>query len=228
MTTNDEATEMFAYYEARADGYDDFYQGKGAAVPELAREYPVDSAGVSSLLASFGGGDVLDLACGTGFWLTAYGAQCRSATLVDQSAAVLARCKRRVDDLGLADNARLIKGDVFDVPLPDHAYDACLLGFLVSHLTDPQVEALFIRLHRLLRRDAELAVIDSVWSDARRPYRQRDGFETRPLPDGRAFTIRKKYFDRPELEALLARHGFHSESRYVGNVFIAVQARRNI
>ena len=110
---NDEATEMFAYYDARADGYDDFYQGRGQAVPELAAEYPVDSAGVSSLLSSFGRGDVLDLACGTGFWLTAYGAHCRSVTLVDQSAAVLTRCQGRVDDLGLRDRAQLIRGDLF-------------------------------------------------------------------------------------------------------------------
>jgi demethylmenaquinone methyltransferase/2-methoxy-6-polyprenyl-1,4-benzoquinol methylase len=228
MTMNDEATEMFAYYDARADGYDDFYQGRGQAVPELAAEYPVDSAGVSSLLSSFGRGDVLDLACGTGFWLTAYGAQCRSVTLVDQSAAVLTRCQRRVDDLGLRDRAQLIRGDLFELALPDRAYDACLLGFLVSHLPDAQVEALFTRLHRLLRPHAELAVIDSVWSEARRPYRRRDGMEARPLPNGRTFTIRKRYFDRPELEALLAQHGFQSESHYVGNVFIAVRARRNI
>lgn len=228
MNSDDEATEMFAYYEARADGYDDFYQGKGQALPELASEYPVDTAGVASLLSSFGRGDVIDLACGTGFWLTAYGARCESVTLVDQSAKVLARCRRRADELGLAGKARLVRGDLFDVPLPDRAYDACLLGFLVSHLTDPQIETLFARLRRLLRPRAELALIDSAWSDARRPYRQRDGFEPRPLPDGRTFTIRKKYFDRVELESLLARHGFQIEADYVGNVFIAVVAQRNI
>lgn len=228
MTPDDEATEMFAYYEARADGYDDFYQGKGAALPELASEYPVDTAGVAALLASFGDGDVVDLACGTGFWLTVYGAQCRTVTLVDQSAAVLARCQRRVDDLGLAGKARLVRGDLFEVPLAEHAYDACLLGFLVSHLTDPQVEALFATLRRALRPRGEVALIDSAWSEARRPYRRRDGFEPRPLPDGRTFTIRKKYFDRPELESLLARHGFQGQAYYAGKVFIAVRARRNI
>ena len=228
MKSGNEVAEMFAYYEARADGYDDFYQGKGQAVPELASEYPVDTGGVSSLLSSFGRGDVIDLACGTGFWLTAYGPQCRSVTLVDQSAAVLARCKHRVEDLGIADKAQFVQGDLFDVPLPERAYDACLLGFLVSHLTDPQIDALFARLQPLLRPHAELALIDSSWSEARRPHRQRDGFVTRPLPDGRTFTIRKKYFDRSELESLLAQHGFQSEAHYVGNVFIAVRARRNI
>jgi hypothetical protein len=90
------------------------------------------------------------------------------------------------------------------------------------------VEILFAMLHRILRPRGEVALIDSVWSEARRPYRQRDGFEPRPLPDGRTFTIRKRYFDRPEVESLLARHGFQSEASYVGKVFIAVRARRNI
>jgi SAM-dependent methyltransferase len=150
MTKDDEAAEMFAYYEARADGNDDFYRGKGAAIPELASEYPLDTAGVASMLAPLGRGDVVDLACGTGFWLNAYGTGCRSVTLVDQSAAVLARCRRRVDARGIA----------------------------------------------------------------------------RPLPDGHCFVIRKKYYDRPELESLLARYGFQLESAYVGNVFIGALSRR--
>ena len=29
---------MVAYYEARADTYDEFYHGKGAAIPALSRE----------------------------------------------------------------------------------------------------------------------------------------------------------------------------------------------
>ncbi len=57
--TKAERDEMFSYYEARAEGYDDFYQGKGQAVPELAREYPVDTAGVFELLKRFFGRDHL-------------------------------------------------------------------------------------------------------------------------------------------------------------------------
>jgi murein endopeptidase len=38
--------------------------------------------------------------------------------------------------------------------------------------------------------------------------------------------IRKKYYDRPELESLLARYGFQLESAYVGNVFIGALSRR--
>jgi hypothetical protein len=110
--------------------------------------------------------------------------------------------------------------------LPASTYDACLLGFLLSHLTSEYIEALFQRLRIVLRQDAEVAVIDSVWSAARQPYCVRDGFERRGLPDGRAFSIRKKYYDRPELETLLMHHGFVPRSVYTGNVFIAMLAAR--
>ncbi|HEY1303494.1 MAG TPA: class I SAM-dependent methyltransferase [Vicinamibacterales bacterium] len=221
-----ETSEMFAYYDARVDGYDDFYQGKGAAIGPLSRDYPIDTATIGALLSSFGHGDVLDLGCGTGFWLSTYGRNSRSITLVDQSAPALARCAQRVDALALQHVARIIRGDIFDVPLADSGFDACVLGFILSHLTDPQIDDLFRRLHRTLRPRADLAVIDSAWTEARRPYCQRRSFERRVLPDGGAFMIRKRYIDRKELEALLDEQGFHVRSAYVGNVFIGVVASR--
>jgi SAM-dependent methyltransferase len=227
MTTGEsEKAELFAYYDARVDGYEDFYQGRGAAITPLAGEYPVDTAGVSALLSSFGRGDVIDLACGTALWLSSYAANCRSVTLVDQSRPSLARCAQRVEALGLRSIATIVRGDIFEEPLPEASYDSCLLGFLISHLTDPQIDALFERLPTILRSRSELAVIDSGWSEARRPHCQRDSFEQRAVPGGGAFTIRKKYYDRSELESLLLRHGFMPRAEYIGNVFIAMLAYR--
>jgi hypothetical protein len=76
----------------------------------------------------------------------------------------------------------------------------------------------------LLRPQGTLAVIDSAWTEARRPYRERQGFERRGLPDGRAFRIRKTYLARDELEPLLERHGFDVQATYAGKVFIGVVA----
>ena len=226
MTTDAEKAELFAYYQAQAANYEDFYDGKGQAIAALSGEYATDTAGVTTLLSSFGRGDVVDLACGTGFWLSVYGGNAASITLVDQSEQALAHCERRLQNLGLAAVARIVRGDVFNVPLDEARYDACMLGFLLSHLTSAETDALLGRVRTVLRPTSELAVIDSVWSDARKPYRQRDGFERRSLADGRSFSIRKKYYDRPELESLLSRHGFATRSVYSGNVFIAMLAQR--
>lgn len=223
---HEERDELFSYYEAQADNYEDFYDGKGQAIGALEREYRVDTAAISTLLTQFGRGEVVDLACGTAFWLSAYGANCARVTLVDQSGAALARCRRRVDQLGLHAVARVVQGDLFEVPLEPASYDAGMLGFLLSHLADAQLDALFDKLRVILRAQSELAVVDSGWSDARRPYCQREGFESRVLADGRVFRIRKNYFDREALEAVLGRHGFRVRSAYVGKVFIATVASR--
>jgi demethylmenaquinone methyltransferase/2-methoxy-6-polyprenyl-1,4-benzoquinol methylase len=224
----DEAAEMYAYYDAQAETYEDFYFGKGQAVAALAPEYDVDRKGIGALLAAFGQGDVIDLACGTAFWLSIYGPNCRTVTLVDQSAVSLARCEQRVRALGLEPAAKIVRGDLFEVPMPTRTYDAAFIGFLLSHLTDAGVVTVFDRLRLCLRAGAELAIVDSAWSEARRPYRAKDGFERRHLPDGRAFTIRKKYFDLPELEELLLGNGFRLQSSYVGKVFLGVVAKHAV
>jgi SAM-dependent methyltransferase len=68
-----ERREMFAYYDARADTYDEFYRGKGAAIPALSDSYPINTAACLQLVGGVCRGDVLDLACGTGSWLQAVG-----------------------------------------------------------------------------------------------------------------------------------------------------------
>jgi ubiquinone/menaquinone biosynthesis C-methylase UbiE len=220
-----ERREMFAYYEARADTYDEFYDGKGAAIPALSGSYPVDTAGCLTLVSEVCRGHVLDLACGTGFWLRAYGRHCTAVTLIDQSSAVLERCRRRLDELKLRQIARVVQGDVFEVPLPPAGFDAAMIGFFLSHLTDAQVARLFTRVREALRPDGLLAIVDSGWSDARAPLCQRDSFERRTTPDGRAFSIRKRYFTHQELEEILRAYGFRVESAYQGDVFLAVAAR---
>jgi SAM-dependent methyltransferase len=223
---NAEQAEMFSYYDAQADSYEDFYRGRGQAIAALSSEYPVDTAGVSELLSGFGRGDVVDLACGTAFWLPAYGANCNTVTLVDQSAAALARCQQRVRELNMHRVARVIRADLFHMPLAPARFDAGVVGFLLSHLADGQTAELFDRLRDILRPKSTLAIIDSAWSEARHPHGQRDGFMRRLVGDGRSFMIRKKYFDRADLGALLGEHGFRARSVYAGNVFIAVVAER--
>lgn len=226
MPTDEERDEMFSYYEARADEYESFYHGQGQAISALADQYPIDTAAVARLLAGFGRGHVVDLACGTGFWLSSYGRNCSRVTLVDQSASMLARARQRVETLGLQSRTETVHGDVFEVALPEAAFDGGVVGFLLSHLTDPQTETLFGRLRAILRPEAELAVVDSVWSEARRPHRQKDSLEARPVSDGRVFKILKRYPDRGEIESLLQRHGFRCRSVYAGAVFIAALSER--
>jgi demethylmenaquinone methyltransferase/2-methoxy-6-polyprenyl-1,4-benzoquinol methylase len=224
-STEAERREMFAYYEARADTYDEFYHGKGPAIAALSHAYPIDTAGCLKLVSEACRGNVLDLACGTGFWLQAYAPRCTAITLIDQSSAVLERCRRRLDELEVRQIATIVQGDVFKVPLPSAGFDAAVVGFFLSHLTDDQLAWLFARIREALRPNAVLTIVDSGWSDARVPYCRRDSFERRTTPDGNAFSIRKRYFTRQEIEELLRAYDLQVESTYQGDVFVAVAAR---
>src|SRR5262245_57925872 len=114
--------ETLSYYDAVAAEYDLAYVGKGPAIGGLSAQYALDIEHIVRLLAGFGQGHLIDLACGTAHWLPHYGPNCRQITLVDQSSTMLATSRERVERLGLAIPVVYEQGDVRDCPLPPSAF----------------------------------------------------------------------------------------------------------
>jgi ubiquinone/menaquinone biosynthesis C-methylase UbiE len=221
------AREMLLYYDERAAEYDDVYTGKGPAIRRYADRYRQNTAQVCEIVTGFGHGHLIDIACGTGFWAPHYARNCERLTFVDQSAGMLAECKKRVESLGLGSVSRFVQGNVFDVALAPAIYDCALVGFLLSHLTAEQEDAFFQKLKAILKPTAQVMVIDSYWSERRRTGgKKRAGEQKRTLNDGRAFKVYKKYFIESDIEGMLARHRFTCESLHVGDMFIAAVASR--
>jgi demethylmenaquinone methyltransferase/2-methoxy-6-polyprenyl-1,4-benzoquinol methylase len=216
---------MLIYYDERAEEYDDVYRGAGPAIRRYADQYQQNTAEVCEIVAGFGHGHLIDIACGTGFWAPHYAQNCDRFTFVDQSDGMLAECRQRIEKLGLADVSRFVQGNVFDVALVSGAYDCAMVGFLLSHFTSEQEEAFFKRLRRILKPTAQLMITDSYWSERRMAEsRKKEGEQERTLNDGRVFTIYKKYFHESDIEELLARHQFTCETLHVGEMFIAALA----
>jgi demethylmenaquinone methyltransferase/2-methoxy-6-polyprenyl-1,4-benzoquinol methylase len=219
--------EMLLYYDERAEEYDDVYSGKGPAIRRYADRYRQNTAQVCEIVAGFGHGHLIDVACGTGFWAPHYARNCERFTFVDQSAGMLAECKKRVESLGLTGVSHFIQGNVFDVVLEPATYDCALVGFLLSHFTPEQEDAFFAKLEEILKPTAQVMIVDSYWSKRRKAGgRKREGEQKRILNDGRAFKIYKKYFVESDVEEMLAKHQFTCESLHVGDVFIAAVAHR--
>ncbi|MBN1812777.1 MAG: class I SAM-dependent methyltransferase [Anaerolineae bacterium] len=222
------AREMLLYYDERAEEYDDVYRGKGPAIRRYADRYQQNTAEVCEIVAGFGHGHMIDIACGTGFWAPHYAHNCESFTFVDQSEGMLAECRRRVEGLGLADKCRFVQGNVFDVALEPATYDCAMVGFLLSHFTPEQEDAFFQKLKEVLKPSAQLMIVDSYWSERRKAGgRKKEGEQERILNDGRAFKIYKKYFDESDIEGMLTRHQFVCKSLHVGDMFIAAAANRS-
>lgn len=219
--------EMLLYYDERAEEYDDVYRGAGPAIRRYADQYQQNTAEVCEIIAGFGYGHSIDIACGTGFWAPHYARNCERLTFVDQSAGMLAECKKRIESLGLISVSRFVQGNVFDVVLEPATYDCAMVGFLLSHFTSEQEDAFFHKLEQILKPSAQVMIVDSYWSKRRKTGgKKREGEQKRTLNDGRVFAIYKKYFDKADIEAILARHQFRVKSLHVGPMFIAAMAER--
>lgn len=78
-----------------------------------------------------GGGDVLDVGCGTGALVASLAERCRHVTGIDVDAAALASAERRLAGTG---NVTLLRGDVLTAALPSASYDLVAAVASLHHL----------------------------------------------------------------------------------------------
>jgi ubiquinone/menaquinone biosynthesis C-methylase UbiE len=211
------------YYNERAPEYDDIYLGKaqGALDPLL---YQRDIQKISELCRHFGCGNMIDIGCGTGFWLSYYAQNCERILLCDASENMLAQCEIRVKELGLSSRCNFIKGDFFNYNFPESSFESCFVGFFISHLFLEQEQRFFTKVKKILKQNSQCMLIDSAWSEERKKCREKEGMQERILKNGRKFRIYKRYFDRSDIDEIITMYGFTYESLYMGEVFFAVVA----
>jgi ubiquinone/menaquinone biosynthesis C-methylase UbiE len=211
---------IFSYYNERAPEYENFYRGEFPAKVPDPTLYQQDTLNIQKLLPDYVNGQCLDIACGTGFWLSVYAKNCSSITLIDQSASVLEECAKKIKTLGIENKIRLIQNDIFSYPYPENAYDSVIAGFIISHLIDTELTRFFALLKKILKPAGSIVVIDSVWSkETAAMSRVKSGMIKRTLKDGREFEIYKTRFEKPDLLKLTREYKLKLEIIYWGKVF---------
>lgn len=212
--------ELADYYEERAPEYDELYAGHGPGIGE-PQAYIKDVQEISAICRAFGRGHLIDIGCGTGYWLQYYATNCKEITLVDQSRNMLVQCQKRTKELPPDIIVHFIKGDIFHIRFLSRIFDTALLGFLISHLTEADEQILFTKINGILRPKAEILWIDGYWSALRQKNREKEGSQTRTLNDGRSFTIFKRYFNDQDIKTIIEKYSLVLHALYVGEVFFA-------
>jgi len=167
---------------------------------------------------------IIDIGCGTGFWMPYYAKNCSEITLVDQSRSMLVQCQKRVNELESDVRIHLLKGNFFEIRFFSKIFDTTLIAFLISHLDEEHEQLFFKKLKRILKPRAEMLWIDGSWSRKRARYRQKEGFQERLLNDGSEFSIFKRYFEKSDVHNLLKRYSLALHSLYMGDIFFAAHA----
>jgi len=106
---------MFKYYDERAKEYDEIYTlGKGPASINDPRVYMEETKTLQRIVNRMCRGKLLDIPCGTAFWLTSYAEKCSSVHLFDQSDNMLDQAKLKALQAGIADRCSYFVGDLLE------------------------------------------------------------------------------------------------------------------
>lgn len=212
---------MFEYYRQRASVYDEIYSGGGPASIPDPQAYRSEVGVLANIVKRLCSGDLLDIACGTAFWLPHYADKCNHITLLDQSKEMLVQANARAASAGATDRTSSMCADVLHHDFGDSRFDCVLVAFLMSHFS-PEQEATFTDvLKSIAKPRGKILFLDTVWNNARALTRDKEGLQERTLPDGRQFQIYKKYFTEDDVSALSRALGIDLTTEHFGRVFFA-------
>ena len=214
---------MLAYYDERAPEYEEAYtRGTGTASitePDLFKAEALLLAGIVGRMAR---GRIMDLACGTAYWLPHYAQNCDHMTLFDQSDNMLAEARGKATRLGVLDRCDFVLGDFFDREFGEHVFDTVLVGFFLSHLSEVQETRLFDALRTMLKAGGRFLILDSAWSAERAKFNRKVERQSRQLNDGTLFEIYKRYCDQDDISGWADAYGVTRRIEHFGQAFYAV------
>jgi ubiquinone/menaquinone biosynthesis C-methylase UbiE len=218
---------MLAYYDQRASEYEEAYTlGTGTASIADPEVFKTEARVLAGIVRQFAHGRIMDLACGTAYWLPEYAPNCSHITLFDQSERMLMEARDKVGRLGITDRCTLVHGDFFGHAFARGAYDTALVGFFLSHLTKDQEHELFDALRTMLASSGRFLILDSAWSPERAAVNHKVERQPRRLNDGTTFEIYKRYCDRDDLARWATEYGVHLHVEHFGAAFYAVSGER--
>lgn len=132
-------------------GQPDVYELENRAVQQAGHVLPAMRA-----LAPWTGRTIVDLGCGSGFWLPAYAADAARVIGVEPDRVLLAAAERRVAQ---DDRVQVVAGSAEHVPLPDDSADVVHARF--AYFFPPGADAGLAEVLRVLRPGGQLVVVDN-------------------------------------------------------------------
>ena len=207
-------SEQRAYYRARASEYDAWFlrQGRYDRGEAHKAKWEAEVAGLEQALAAFAPtGDILELACGTGWWtawLSEYGA---SLTAIDASPEVLELNQRRLPSA----RTDYIQADLFGWK-PERTFDTVFFSFWLSHVPPERFAGFWDLVRRSLNPGGRVFFIDSRYTPEAtakdHTLNSPDAHSVRRrLDDGQTFEIVKVFYEPERLEAQLGALGWRAE-----------------
>lgn len=189
---------MDDYYARRAPEYDRIY-----ARPERQ----ADLLAIRAWLGPrFQGRRVLDVACGTGYWLPVIAAHAESVWGIDAAEATLQLARGRAVPSGC--RVHFDVGDAYALPKAHPPCNAAFAGFWISHVPGLQLRAFLQGLHAALEPGAVVVFLDNLYvpgssTPVSAPDENGDTWQWRTLADGSRHRVLKNFPGEAQLREAL-------------------------
>lgn len=205
--------DQIEYYRARAGEYD-----------ESTASFSDVFAPAKSVLKGLGKFDhILELACGTGFWTETLLQMGRSVTAVDAAPEMLEIARKRLGE----ERITYQQADVFRWE-PAQEFDLVFFANWLSHVPPESLDDFLSKVRRDVHTGGQIAIVDQHAPSADdKNVAKADIYATRPLSDGREFTIVKAFYDLADLEKKLERLGFEVSVNKFTDTFFFLSGRRS-
>lgn len=206
--------EQIEYYRQRAPEYDETSTPVGDALADFGNE-------VEAALNAFKpGGEVLEIASGTGTWTKLLLQHADSVTALDSSPEMRQESKRK---LGGDPKVRYVEADVLAWE-PDRPYDVVFFAAWLSHVPPAVFDAFWQTVKRALAPGGRVFFTDEIEDAWRNEEHLHEEFVhdssvpvvRRPLLDGRTFNVVKMFWDPDELQNRLTGLGWAIKVHAVG------------
>jgi len=232
--------EQRDYYRARAAEYDDWWRRTGSCFrsDRHSVEWRREVAEAQAWLAGRGiGGDVLELAGGTGNWTVEIERLADTLTVVDSSPETLEINRTKLTEPDAVD---YVVADVFEYR-PPRRFDAVVFSFWLSHVPAARFEGFWNLVERCLWPGGLVVMIDSAHPSLTRHAPDSglaltsrpteyggqqgaisisDGVAERVLDDGSTHRVVKRYWMPDRFEAEMADLGWHARARNTRYFFL--------
>jgi SAM-dependent methyltransferase len=202
-----EAAALPDYYAKRAAEYERIYckperQADLALLKQLVRDY-------------LAGRDVLEIACGTGYWTEVFASQARSITATDVNDEVLAVARTKTLPTG---RVQFLRADAYAPENIPGEFDAAYAGFWWSHVAKTRLADFLAALHARLPDATRVLFIDNNYiAGSSTPISRVDGdgnsYQLRRLDSGVTFEVLKNFPTEAELCAAVAPFAARIEVR---------------
>ncbi len=195
------SANMTEYYARRAGEYEEIYE-KPERQEDLARLR-------AELPPLFSGHDVLEIACGTGYWTSRIAMRARTVLATDVGDDVLGIAGAKAN---MPRAVTFVRADAFSLEGVDGAFSAAMVGFWWSHVLLEKRNTFLDVLKAKLMPGALVVMVDNrhvpdsstaVW----RTDDQGNTHQLRTLRDGSQFEVVKNYDTEQSIRHAVERVG---------------------